>query len=234
MKNSCQIIWFSLSDIEIDAPKTDKGALSYTQNQICCLNSPTKVSTRLDHRHACQHISGPDGLPIMVSCRFVVCNENQESGFEELVTTFIDRKCLSHMQGTVSAWLKTQNQCIQNCQAQINKLQCKEWWCAMRQAELEISHIKLLLCHDRHDGGRRLASPRNPTEMIGPRRSHCVPTIPATLLTVVKPWMGDRSTTLLGLAHAGFFISMRLGQDECGLRIVSASRHRMALLNSSR
>ena len=47
----------------------------------------------------------------MVSCRFIVCNENQESDFEELVTSSIGRKCLSHMQGTVSAWLKAQYQC---------------------------------------------------------------------------------------------------------------------------
>jgi hypothetical protein len=31
--NSRQIIWFCLIDIEIDAPKTDKGALTYTRTK---------------------------------------------------------------------------------------------------------------------------------------------------------------------------------------------------------
>jgi hypothetical protein len=33
MKKSRQIIWFCLIDIEIDAPKTDKGALTYTRTK---------------------------------------------------------------------------------------------------------------------------------------------------------------------------------------------------------
>jgi hypothetical protein len=143
---------------------------------------------------------GRTRLPIMVSCRFIVRHENQEL---ELVISSIGRKCLSHMQSTVSAWLKAQYQCIQNCRAhgaRCGKLQLKN------------SHIKLQ-CHGRHHADRRLASPRNPTEMIGLRRSHCVPTIPATLLTFVKPCMGDRSTALHGLAHAGPPISMHLDQD---------------------